>query len=101
MPSQAIRRSYIAGTANSTVARWAAIVSHSAAGSKRPRITARDPVSRLRCTPLSPCWCESGSAWTSTSSALQRHASITPRVEARTLPCVSGTPFGAPVVPEV
>ena len=63
----------------------AAIDAHSAAGSKRPATTAREPASSVTLTPLRPCWCESGSAWTRTSSALQRHASIAPRIEASTL----------------
>ena len=71
------------------------------AASKRGCITAAEPAIRVAWSPLSPCWCESGSAWSITSSAAQRHASIAARMELRTFPWESGTPFGSPVVPEV
>src|SRR5262249_37102436 len=62
---------------------------------------ADDPAISVAWTPPRPCWWNSGSACTSTSSAVQRHAAITERMEIASSACVSGTPFGRPVVPDV
>ena len=91
----------MAGTARNTVARSAAMVAHTASGSKRLCSTARPPASRLAPTPPSPCWWNSGRPCTSTSSPVQRQARSTARMFESTLAWSSGTPLGRPVVPDV
>ena len=90
------------GTANSTVAPCAAIASHSAAGSKRLDHDGARPGQQAEVHAAQAVLVRERQRVDEdvVRAPAPRRAS-TPRVEARTLACVSGTPFGAPVVPEV
>jgi hypothetical protein len=74
------------GTANSTVAPVCPIVRTRSAGENRDLMCTVPPAISAACRPLRPCWWYSGSAWASTSSALQRQAAIAERIEAASWP---------------
>ena len=99
---ESARRAYIVGTPKNIVAPCVAAASSTASGENCGTRTAAPPHNIAPCRPTPrPCTWKSGSASTSRSAAVQRHAMRTASLLASTLPCVSIAPLGVPVVPDV